>query len=910
MNIINNKSVSLFFIFILSVLIFIATYYSSKIYADYTEVKSSASYINSIDIHDNILDIKKLISKAEIEDNSKKLSFIDLLELEENLNKEKNFIFSILSSSKRMTDEDLLLWEGFVKNDVIPNFSNLNDLFLRAKLDNILEKKYFVTIGEVERGKVFLGLIDGRYTISIKEWSESLDNKINRLIETEEIILSDIKGALALEVEAVKDKLFKYILITAILFVVLLLFLYIYSNIDKNSRLLSDTLKDIEADLDEKQKREIKEVIRKNDTQEIYTFLANAIKEPSKAKDHFLANMSHEIRTPLNGIIGFTNILKDTELQEDQREFVSIIEDSSNNLIRIVNDILDFSKVSSGKVEFENVPFNVMEKFEASIDAYAAKAAQKDIELSLYIDPELPVELMGDPTKISQIMINLLSNAIKFTKAEGTIKVDIEKHSVTSSEVKVRFSVKDSGIGISKNQQSKIFDAFSQADASTNRKFGGTGLGLTISSKFVELMGGELNIESQEGVGTTFYFVISLKKSDKSTLRVAPKLNNLNVAYIYDVKGNFDKNLKHYIGYAGANFEKYSYEEVLKKGESFSADIIFVEHKVIKNDQEMEYLLSLNAKVILLSSTKMSNFKNSIKERITKTIYKPVNFTKTMKTLTLANNKTLVPENVTKVKSINSHKVFKGLNVLVAEDNIINQKLIKSILNGFDITVTIANNGEEVVERYKEERYDMIFMDIQMPIMSGVEATEKILEYEEEKNLKHIPIVALTANVIESDKTKYLNSGMDRYLKKPIDVKELVGIIEEYFPIQKLRDSLSLESKEEMVSNKKSNIILYKELDLTGKIYSAVLTNLGYSVDVYNNRDEFLDQLDNKKYTFALFDAKPFRVINSEELVVDIIRDSGATPIAFVEKDNNIDYCTTLNTVENVKVIEHKLMCS
>jgi CheY-like chemotaxis protein len=306
----------------------------------------------------------------------------------------------------------------------------------------------------------------------------------------------------------------------------------------------------------------------------------------------------------------------------------------------------------------------------------------------------------------------------------------------------------------------------------------------------------------------------------------------------------------------------------------------------------------------------MSNFKNSIKERITKTIYKPVNFTKTIKTLTLANSKTLVPENVTKVKSINSHKVFKGLNVLVAEDNVINQKLIKSILNGFDITVTIANNGEEVVERYKEERYDMIFMDIQMPIMSGVEATEKILEYEEEKNLKHIPIVALTANVIESDKTKYLNSGMDRYLKKPIDVEELVGIIEEYFPIQRLRDSLSLESKEDMVSNKKSNIILYKELDLTGKIYSAVLTNLGYSVDVYNNRDEFLDQLDNKKYTFALFDAKPFRVINSEELVVDIIRDSGATPIAFVEKDNNIDYCTTLNTVENVKVIEHKLMCS
>jgi len=910
MNIINNKSVSLFFIFILSVLIFTSTYYSSKVYADYTEVESSARYINTINIDDNIIDIKKLISKAKIEDNTKISSFIDLLELEENLNKEKGFIFSILSSSKRMTDEDLLLWEGFVKNDVVPDFSNLNDLFLRSKLDNILEKKYFVTIGEVERGKVFLGLIDGRYTISIKAWSESFKNKINRLVKTETIILSDIKGTLALEVKVVKDKLFKYILTTTLLFVVLLLFFYIYSNIDKNNRLLSDTLKDIEADLDEKQKREIKEVIRKNDTREIYKFLANAIKEPSRAKDHFLANMSHEIRTPLNGIIGFTNILKDTELQEDQREFVSIIEDSSNNLINIVNDILDFSKVSAGKVEFENISFNVMEKFEASIDAYGARAAQKDIELGLFIDPELPYELMGDSTKISQIMINLLSNAIKFTQANGTIKVDIERHSETSEEVKVRFAVKDSGIGISKEHQSKIFDAFSQADASTNRKFGGTGLGLTISSKFVELMGGELKIESKEGKGTTFYFVISLKKSDKSTLRIVPRLDNLNVTYIYANKNKIDQNLKHYISHTGANLEISDYDKVVSKGETLLSDIIFVEHQAIKNDKDIQYLLSLDSKVILLSNTKMSSFSSMIKENITKTIYKPVNFTKTMKALTLVNNKEFFNSKVTKVKSINSNKVFKGLKVLVAEDHIINQKLIKNILNGFDIIVDIANNGEEAVKQYKEECYDMIFMDIQMPIMSGVEATKKILEYEKENSLEHTPIVALTANVIESDKDKYLNSGMDRYLKKPIEVEELVGIIEEYHPIQGLRDSLYLESKKESLNYKKSKIILYKELDLSGKIYSAVLNNLGYSVDVYSNKDEFLEQLESKKYKFALFDAKPFRVINSDELVVNIIRDSGATPIAFVEKDNNINYCATLNPVDGVKEIEHKLMSS
>jgi signal transduction histidine kinase/CheY-like chemotaxis protein len=999
MNIISNKNISLFFIFVFSTLIFGMAYYSSVAYRDYVKIENSHNYIKLVEKLDNILHIiekeksyrtislesktedrtknlvenidkikgkiedalfyvnqdlefisyrgtleellsmlnshwsakntistkecyikvvgtlvhtiKKLIAQSDIEESLKVNYFIDLLKLEESLNKEEDFISSILLSSKKMTDEELLLWENFVKNDVVPDFSKLDDILFRTKLENMMEKSYFVTIAEIERGKVFVGPADGKYTISIDEWSESFRNKIGRLVAIEEVIFSDIRGNISGKLELSKDKLYKAISIFTILLVILLIFIYVYSNIDKNSRLLSDTLKDIEADLDEKQKREIKEVIRKNDTREIYKFLANAIKEPSKAKDHFLANMSHEIRTPLNGIIGFTNILKDTELQEDQREFINIIEDSSNNLIRIVNDILDFSKVSSGKVEFENVSFNVMEKFEASIDAYAAKASQKDIELSLYIDPELPYELMGDSTKISQIMINLLSNAIKFTKEDGTIKVDIEKHSETSKDVKVRFAVKDSGIGISKEQQSKIFDAFSQADASTNRKFGGTGLGLTISSKFVELMGGELNIESKEGEGTTFYFVIPLNKSNKSTVRVAPKLNSLIVAYIYDVKKNFDKNLKYYIKYTEASLEKYTYKEVVDKGNELAVDIIFVEHKAIKSDKEMEYLLELNSKIILLSSTKMNSFKSHIKDKIVKTIYKPVNFTKTMKALALVNNnKASIHENVTKVKSINSNKVFKGLNVLVAEDNIINQKLIKNILNGFDINVTLTSNGEEVVESYKKHRYDMIFMDIQMPIMSGVEATEMIIEYERENGKKHTPIVALTANVIESDQKKYLDSGMDRYLKKPIDVEELVVIIEEYYPIQRLRDSLSLEYKEEYIDSNKSNIILYKELELTGKIYSAVLSNLGYSVDMYSNKNEFLEQLDSKKYTFALFDVKPFRKINSDKLVVDLIRDSGATPIAFVEKDNNIDYCETLNPVDGVKEIKHKLMCS
>ena len=909
---ISNKAISLFFIFLSSISIFIIVYDLSIKYREYRKIESSANYISLIDKDDNILHIKKLISKANIEDNLKILSFSNLLELEENLNREKNFISTILTSSKKMTDEDLLHWEAFVKNDVLPDFSNIKDILLRNKLDNMLEKKYFVTLCKVERGRVFVGLINGNYSISNEEWLDSFAKKIDRLIALEELILSDMNAIFTENKEVAKSDFYKSLVIFMILFTLLLVAIYVYYIIDKNSRLLSDTLKDIEADLDEKQKKEIKEVLKKSDTREIYKFLANAIKEPSRAKDYFLANMSHEIRTPLNGIIGFTNILKDTELNEEQSEFINIIEDSSNNLLTIVNDILDFSKVSAGKVELENISFNVMEKFEASIDSYAAKADEKDIDLSLYIDPNLPIELVGDSNKISQIMINLLSNAVKFTKSGGAINVTIKKKSETSKEVSVRFAVKDTGIGISKEQQSKIFDAFSQADASTSRKFGGTGLGLTISSKFVELMGGELTIDSKEGIGTTFSFIVTFKKSDKSTRRVIPKLNSLRVAYIGENRNSIDNNLEQYIGYTGATLKKYDYEDVFIKKEPLSEDIIFVEHRAIKNSTEMRSLLEFNAKVILLTDTKIKTFKSNIKDKIAKTIYKPINFTKTIKALEINHSSyDTFNKEIAKLKTINSNKVFKGLNVLVAEDNIINQKLIKSILIGFDIDVTVVNNGEEAVEYYKKAKYDIIFMDIEMPIMTGVEATKKILQYEKDRGIKHTPIVALTANVIESDKRKYLTSGMDRYLKKPIDVKELIVIIEEYFPIQKLRDSLSLEHKEKSNNDfKKSNIILYKELDLTGKIYSAVLSNLGYSVDTYSNTNEFLEQLDKKKYSFALFDDAPFRKINSDELVVEIIRDSGAIPITFVEKDNSNNCCATLHLLDGVKEIKHKLMCS
>jgi len=859
--------------------------------------------------------LKRLVNELQSSNvNQVELSYyLELLKLEDSLSREESFIANFLTTSKMMTEVDLFRWEDLVQNDVRPDFSNIQDALLRSKIDKILDPKYFSMIGNYERGEVFIGSVKGNYSLPVERWSESLKKKIDRVGSVESMLLSDITLQVNKKASSVGEELSQLIKFFLLLFVLILVLVYIYINIDKNSRFLSNTLKEIEADLDEKQKREINEVIKKNNTIEIYKFLANAIKEPSRAKDHFLANMSHEIRTPLNGIIGFTNILKDTELEDEQREFVDIIAESSSNLITIVNDILDFSKVTSGKVEFENISFNVMEKFEASIDSYAIKAIQKDIDLKLYIDPELPVELMGDATKISQVIINLLSNAIKFTEQDGEIGVSIEKHSETDKDVAVSFSVKDSGIGISQEQQSKIFDAFSQADASTSRKFGGTGLGLTISSKFVELMGGRLDIKSKEGEGTTFSFTITLEKSEKSKSRDLSIYNNLKVLYVVESHQKVDRNLEAYIKYSKASLDRYTYEELLKLESSLDSDIIFIEDGIIKSDKEMQYLQSLGSKTVLLTNMMKDCCSNRVRENLSKILYKPINFSKTVMALKVVNRKLETPQKeVTQVSSVQSHKLFNGLDALVVEDNIINQKLIQNILNRLDINVTIANNGEEAVNLYKNGVYDIIFMDIQMPVMTGVEATKEILVYEKESSQKHTPIVALTANVIDSDREKYLAAGMDKYLKKPLEVEKLIQTIEEYFPVEKLREDLLFSNEDcREEENKNLNILLYKETELTGKIYSAVLKNLGYTVDTYSAENEFLEQLDNKEYAFVLFDVKPFRAINSDKLVVELIYDSGAIPIAFVEKHKTVvQYCATLKEVENVKRIEETLMCS
>ncbi len=739
-------------------------------------------------------------------------TYTDFSILKENSELENTGISFILSDSKKMSDEDLMMWDSLLVNDSIPEFDAIQNKSIVSKLNALLSPKEFSMIGFSERISILYGSQTGEYSVSTNKWITQIKKKMNYIASAQSILSSNIQKYTESKVSQSKDIMMQYA--KGVLFALVLLFvlLIIYYNIHKDKQLFEDTLKDIEAVLNYEQQRELKELIDNREINQIYRFLTDTIKEANQAKDLFLANMSHEIRTPLNGIVGFTQLLKSTNVTEEQDEFITVIENSSDNLLTIVNDILDLSKIKADKIELENISFDPVEKFESSIESYAARAIEKDIELGVYIDPTLPSLIIGDPTKISQILVNLLSNAIKFTKSNGTVDVRVEKFSESNNDITVKFSVTDSGIGITEGQKSKIFEAFSQADVSTSRKFGGTGLGLAISGKLTSFMGGELEIESKEGEGSTFFFTLKFNKPTESTSRSNPNMSGFKVGLVVpdeNVKQEMNENLEIYIKHTDAKFEIYYGKELLNLSSSLLPDIVFIDHRYCRREAELEEYLNLDTKIVLVTTSSMKRGIQNIEDRIDRIFYKPINLSKTFKSLDV------VYEDKVDIKSKEqddkSNIVFESLHALVAEDNSINQKLIKNVLNGFGVEVTLANNGEEALNLRMQNEYDMIFMDIQMPVMGGIEATENILEFEEKHRKHHVPIIALTANALAGDREKYISAGMDDYLSKPIELESLNMLIQKHFPhkvLGKEEDAIeNVIEKRDLVEESKMNMI-------------------------------------------------------------------------------------------------------
>ena len=708
-------------------------------------------------------------------------TYLRLEKLKANNDAEKAFIAYVLQHGQHMTANDYKTWDGLLSDVILPNLIYIQNPALSRKLRKSIQADTFGTLGQVERAHIASEGIQGAYTVSADAWIKTLDQKDTRLDKAKQLLIQSLKEQKTRDQFINRQNTINYLLQTFVFLLILGFLLFLLRKIAQEKRLLANALKDIQFDLSREKKTELQRIVHDRKTEEIYTFLAQTIKESNQAKDLFLANMSHEIRTPLNGIVGFTQLLKTTPLNEDQQEFIHVIEESSENLLTIVNDILDLSKIKAEKIDLEETAFNPLDKFESAVETYGAKALQKDIDFGVFVDPTLPASIMGDPTRISQILVNLVSNAIKFTGTYGEVSVFCEKIHESDKEVAIKFSVKDSGIGISPVQQKRIFEAFAQADSSTTRKFGGTGLGLSISSKLVTIMGGKLEIDSEPGEGSTFYFTLTFPLNPEADAPVRPDFGGMHIGLLLPkrtIKRQVDRNLESYVRYLGADFALYYEDTIFDEPQDALPDILFVDQRYVRREGEIERLLKLPVPIALLAGGKNKNELKEITPRLGALIYKPLNYSKVLKTLQKHSG-----ASPTQKSSADEVQItFSNLHVLVAEDNRINQKLITTTLNNFGIDVTIAANGKEALMLRKQNDYDLIFMDIQMPVMNGMEATQEILHYEKLSQQKHIPIIALTANALRGDREKYLNAGMDNYTPKPINIDLIKEIIREYHP--------------------------------------------------------------------------------------------------------------------------------
>jgi len=497
--------------------------------------------------------------------------------------------------------------------------------------------------------------------------------------------------------------------------------------------------------------------------------------EAAKAKSLFLANMSHEIRTPLNGILGFLELLKTTQTDPEQQEYISTIEKSAKNLLQIVNNILDVSKIESNKVSLEIIDFKALDEFENTIEIFSTPAAQKEIEYVTDISPNIPSVLKGDILKIKEILTNLINNAIKFTHKNGTISVKIKLNEIKDNKANLYFEVKDTGIGMSEEQKNKIFEAFSQADESVTRKYGGTGLGLTIVKDYIEMMGGEIKVESEINKGSKFYFDLNFEIADNTPRYLPESLKNKTFAILHTDTSSLRKDVTlEYFSYFGINKIGFSnIEEInnLSQNEKIDAIIIFYQ----ESNKNAVQNIATNKKTIPVVYFSSYTYKEEIdKLNPDLSVYDP---NTPSKTYNIAGS---LKETSRGAKYVVEETPIYQLSALIAEDNPINMQLLKTTLKNMGMSVDTAQNGLEAFNKYSmnPEKYDVIFMDAQMPIMDGIEATQEIIEFEKEEGLAHTPIVAVTANVLKGDRERFLGAGMDDYISKPIDMKELKRVLE------------------------------------------------------------------------------------------------------------------------------------
>ena len=846
---------------------------------------------------DNIAEINNFALNTEI--SSLVASLLQLSTAKENAGLERGFISYYMTKRASMSFEEIALWDHFKTKANGFEINQVKDPALRKKLDAILgtpeAKEVLTALGETSSA-IQTDVDNGDYAEDPIDWFTLQTKKIALLSKAELVTSSTLweKSNAYLKEQILLLSIASIILFLS--FILAILGYHTTRDISRNIKELEDVLNKAVEDMKNSEQYlasdtaniENIELDTHEGTKEAYRFLETLVDtakedkltalQANEAKSLFLANMSHEIRTPLNGIVGFTEILRSTDLTAEQDEFLSIIDKSSENLLSIINNILDLSKIESNKIEIENIVFDAAEEFESAIETYSVGAAEKNIDLNFYMDPTISNKLKGDPTKLKEILINLLSNAIKFTSYGGEINLEI-RPVVDSDDNLLKFSVQDNGIGMSKDQQSRIFDAFSQADVSVTRKYGGTGLGLTISSQFVELMGGKLELESAKDHGTTFFFTIPLEEVTSTEANYTHAFTDITIGkYEQDIPTKLDNYLEKYIAYFGPEVKHFESVGELKE---------LNDQNVCKNywidiDKARQNILDAisnidQSKLVIIANVTSRNKIEELGIDQDNVIYKPITLTKLKNVLTKTAD--TVPQ-ILEEADVKTATSFDA-KVLVTEDNIINQKLITRILEEHGITVDIANNGLESFEKRRNNDYDLLFMDIQMPVMDGIEATHEILDYEEDEEVPHVPIVALTANALKGDRERFMSEGMDEYITKPIETSELLYILNKFLsdkaveaslspaaaaPVQEKEvEAVAEAAKEETLADDSEDLVLElpeekkilvaKKFLIERRVLEKVLENLHYPYTALDNVEQLSSELKSGDYDIVFADS-------------------------------------------------------